>query len=372
MNTPMARHFDFALLLAALALVIFGVLLIYSASLTTEGSAVTALGGPVARQVAFAILGVGVSFLVARTDYRLLANFAPALYLAGLVGLVLVLALGEPVFGARRWITVGGLVIQPSEIAKILFVLALAKYLADREELMGEVRTFLGSLALAVPLMALVFTEPDLGSTIIFGLIWLGMVVMAGARGSHLAVLAAVLAAAIPFALLLAVSDYQEERLAVFLEPERDPFGTGFNVLQAEISVGSGGLIGQGLTRGTQSQLNFVQTQTTDYIFAVLGEELGFVGAMILFALFIFFLARALSVAQATRDPFGRLIATGIFAMILAQVFVNVGVVIRLVPVTGLTLPFVSAGGSSLVSLFFAVGLLESITMRQRMSARVI
>jgi rod shape determining protein RodA len=184
---------------------------------------------------------------------------------------------------------------------------------------------------------------------------------MAGARSAHVLGLIASAAAAAPFALIAVISDYQRERIATFLDPGKDPLGSGFNTLQAEISIGSGRLFGKGLTHGTQTQLDYLRTQTTDYVFSVLGEELGFAGVVILFTLFVILLMRGLQTASSSRDPFGRLLATGICTYILFQVFINVGVNIRLVPVTGIPLPFISQGGSSLVTLFVALGILQSI-----------
>jgi rod shape determining protein RodA len=193
------------------------------------------------------------------------------------------------------------------------------------------------------------------------------MVFMAGARLRHLVAVFLATVAGIPFLMLLALNGYQRERLAIFLDPARDPFGTGFNILQAQISIGSGGLWGKGLTHGTQTQLDYLRTQTTDYVFSVLGEELGFAGAILLFLLFIVLLMRGLRAANLAPDNFGRLIATGAVVMILFQIFINVGVNLRIFPVTGIPLPFISQGGSSLVTLFAALGVLQSILLRRRM-----
>jgi rod shape determining protein RodA len=208
--------------------------------------------------------------------------------------------------------------------------------------------------------------EPDMGTAIIFGAIWVGMVLVAGARPQHVLIVSGFLLSAIPFAALALISDYQRDRIALFFNPNSDPLGGGFNILQAEISVGSGGVFGKGLTNGSQTQHDFLQTPTTDYIFSVLGEELGLVGALVLLTLFAALLFRTLRVAGLARDQFGRLIATGIAIMILFQVFINIGVNIRLLPVTGIPLPFVSQGGSSLIMLFIALGLLQSILIRHR------
>ena len=192
------------------------------------------------------------------------------------------------------------------------------------------------------------------------------MAIMAGCDMRHILGSMGMLLAMLPFGLIVAVTDYQRERISLFLNPAKDSLGSGFNILQAEISVGSGGLLGKGLTHGTQTQLDYLRTQTTDYIFSVLGEELGFVGAMLLFALFALLLMRGLRAAAISQDSFGQLIAVGVVIFILFQAFINVGVNIRLFPVTGIPLPFISAGGSSLITVFIAIGLLESVVVRYR------
>jgi rod shape determining protein RodA len=355
------KQFDYVLLLAALALVALGVLLIYSGSLPSYASSSAVIEHPVARQIAFAAIGVAAMFAIARVDYRLWGYAAKWLFLGSLASLLFVLVVGQAAYGSRRWIELAGTQVQPSELAKLIVVIVLAKYLTDRQERMGGLAVFVTSLVIVLVPTALVFAEPDLGSAIILLAIWLAIVIMAGARSAHVLGLIASAAVAAPFAMIAVVSDYQRERIATFLDPGKDPLGSGFNTLQAEISIGSGRIFGKGLTHGTQTQLDYLRTQTTDYIFSVLGEELGFVGVVILFALFVVLLMRCLQTAASARDPFGRLLATGICTYILFQVFINVGVNIRLVPVTGVPLPFISQGGSSLLTLFIALGILESV-----------
>ncbi len=368
MNIRYVRNFDFILLLSSLALVAYGIILIYSGSLPSYETTEAVLSHPVARQSAFAISGLAIMLVLSRTDYRLLGYTAAGLYIAATAALLFVLALGDAIYGSQRWIEVGGTQIQPSEVAKLVLIIALAKYLADRQEQIGQLKVFLASLGIALVPTLLVFAEPDLGSAMVFVAIWLAMVIVAGARSAHVLGLVASSAAAAPFILIGMISDYQRERIATFLDPGSDPLGSGFNTLQAEISIGSGGLFGKGLTAGTQTQLDYLRTQTTDYVFSVLGEELGFVGAMVLFALFVVLLMRGLRTAAGCPDPFGRLLATGIVTFILFQVFINIGVNIRLLPVTGIPLPFISQGGSSLLTLFIALGILQSIRMHQRPS----
>lgn len=360
------RHFDYGLLALAAALVAYGAVLIYSASLTAYPDGVAGLSHPVAKQAMFALFGVAVMLVIAWTDYRMFGQMAPALYGLAILILIAALAFGESAFGSRRWITLAGTQVQASEIAKLLTIVALARFLADRQLQITSVRTFLTSLLIALLPAALVMAEPDLGTAVIFGAIWVGMVLASGAPTRHVMILGGFLLAGIPFAALAVLGDYQRDRIALFFNPNSDPLGGGFNILQGEISVGSGGIFGKGLTNGSQTQLDFLQTPTTDYIFSVLGEELGLIGALVLLALFTALLFRALRVATMARDQFGRLLATGIAIMILFQVFINIAVNIRLLPVTGIPLPFISQGGSSLIMLFAALGLLQSILLRHR------
>lgn len=368
-NRDSARHFDFILLFLSIALTAYGLVLIYSGSLTASGGVQQALSGPVGRQLAFAIAGLALCLAISRIDYRFLAQGSAGMYVGLILSLLFVLTLGAVVYGSRRWIDIGGTRVQPSEIGKIIVILALAKYLSDNQEQIKELRVFLTSLVMAAVPALLVFAEPDLGSALIFLLIWLGMVIMAGCDMRHILGSIGLVVSFLPFALIAVINDYQRERVSLFLDPARDALGRGFNILQAEISVGSGGLFGKGLTHGTQTQLDYLRTQTTDYIFSVLGEELGFLGAMVLFGLFIFLLFRGIRAAAISRDSFGRSIAVGIVIFILFQVFINVGVNIRLFPVTGIPLPFISQGGSSLITVFIAIGLLQSVLVRHRTMA---
>lgn len=366
MNVRAVRDFDFILLLAGIGLAAYGMVLIYSGSLTTYGELTTSFSHPVVRQIAFAAVGVALCLLLTRLDYRALGFLSAGLYVAAVAVLLYVLLVGEAAYGSRRWILVGDTQIQPSEIAKLVVIIALAKYLADRQDRLTELGVFLTSLALVAVPTALVFAEPDLGSAVIFVAIWLGMVAIAGARPSHVLGLIGAGLVSVPFVFLRLVSEYQRERIAVWLDPTRDALGSGFNTLQAEISVGSGGILGKGLTHGSQTQLDYLRTQTTDYVFSVLGEELGLVGALLLFALFIILLFRGVRAASLSGDAFGRLMATGIVVFIVLQAFINIGVNLRLLPVTGIPLPFISQGGSSLITLFIALGILQSILVHHR------
>jgi len=358
-----ARHFDFLLVLFAACLVVYGGLLIYSAQLSEHPGGVN-LAHPLTKQLVFAAFGLCLMFAVAWLDYRVFGQMAVGLYVLAVLMLVAVLVIGDSAYGSRRWFTFAGQQIQASEIAKLFVIVALARYLADRQARIKEVTVFLISLAMAAVPAALVLAEPDMGSAMVFGAVWVGMVLMAGVPVRHVLALGGMAFSLVPFGMLVVLGEYQRERIRLFFDPNSDPLGGGFNILQGEIGIGSGGIFGKGLTEG--SQLGFLQTSTTDYIFSVLGEELGLVGAIVLLLLFTALLFRGIRAASISSDQFGRLIATGIVMMILFQVFINIAVNIRIVPVTGIPLPFVSQGGSSLLMMFAALGLLEGIVLRHR------
>ena len=368
-NTP-TREFDFILLLTAMGLTAYGALLIYSGSLTQYGSTITALSHPMTRQVIFAGLGLAGMVAMSRLDYRILGPLSLTIYLLALAALAFVLVAGSSEFGARRWINVAGTQVQPSELAKVCTVIMLAKYLSDHEEQVQTVRVFLTSLFIAAIPAALVLVEPDLGSSVVFLMLWLGMVIVAGARPLYIGTLLLGAGVLGPLALFNLAQGYQRDRIDSWLHPERYATEEGFNIIQAETSIGSGRLWGKGFTDGTQTQLDFLRTQTTDYVFSVGAEELGFAGAIGLFALFVILLFRCLRIADHADDTFGRLIAVGVMTFILFQVFVNIGVNIRLLPVTGVPLPLVSQGGSSLVTILAALGILQSVLGHRRRRRR--
>jgi rod shape determining protein RodA len=308
--------------------------------------------------------------VISRFEYRALGPLSVTIYCVSIAALLFVLVAGSSEYGSRRWIEVPGTRIQPSEIAKTCTVIMLAKYFSDNEEQIRSFKVFAISLAITAFPAALVLVEPDLGSALVFFVLWFAMAIVAGARPLHVLGLAATVGTIAPLALWQLAHGYQKERIFIWWHPEKDPTGSGFNILQAEISTGAGRVFGRGFTHGTQTQLDYLRTQTTDYIFSVGAEELGFVGAMVLFSLFIILLLRMVHIAARADDAFGRLMAIGITAFVLFQAFVNIGVNIRLMPVTGVPLPFVSLGGSSLVTLLASLGILLSILGHRRRRPR--
>lgn len=352
-------HFDWVLLLASLLLVGYGLVLIYSAIWSTQELSF------IQRQVIFTFMGLAVMLLAAMSDYRFLETLHRPLYILALISLVAVFLVGQTAFGAQRWLDLQFLPLQPSELAKVLVIITMAKYLSEEERNRGLRGIVLSGLVVALPII-LIYLQPSLGTAISLGVIWIVMVLIAGARLRYLGLLLLLFLLLIPIAWNYLLADYMKERILVFLNPQEDPLGAGYNTNQALIAVGSGGLLGKGFLSGSQSQLHFLRVRHTDYIFSVLGEEWGFVGVVILLGLLAILLWRILRAAELARDGFGRLIAAGIAAMIGFQAFVNIGMNLGLVPAVGIPLPFISYGGSSLVAMFLALGLVQSIVMRHR------
>ncbi len=359
-------RFDYVMGLAAIMLVGVGLVLIYSGSLSFYDGPLTSFASPVFKQVIFACIGIAAMLIVSKIDYHYLTHYAWVFYGMGIVSLVAILLIGDSAFGSTRWFAVGPVQVQPSEFAKLATILALARYFSEHGGDARDVRTLLISLAIVSPMSALVFVQPDLGTSIVFFAIWIGVVIVAGVNRSHLFVMAAMFIAIFPFLWTFAIAEYQVDRVAVLVDSEEDPLGSGYNVNQSKIAVGSGQLFGKGWTNGDQTQLGYLKVATKDFIFSLLSEEFGFVGCMFVFGLFTLLLMRGVRAAQIAGDTAGQLVAVGIVMLILMQTFINVAVNLSLFPVTGIPLPFISQGGSSLVSIFIALGILQSIVMRHR------
>jgi rod shape determining protein RodA len=355
------RHFDAQLLLYMALLIAFGILMGYSAGFGTP------LAGEQLSQTVktliWAAIGLTVFFAAASVDYQWLRTLAVPTYFVMVVLLILTMLVGTNLFGAQMSITLLGLDFQVSEISKVLMVAVLAAFLAGRGRRIAGLATIaLATVLVAVPAL-LVFTQPDLGTALVFGALLVGMLFMSGASVGWLATLGAAALAAVPVGVSL-LHEYQRQRLFCFLDPQVDPQGACFQLVQALNAVGSGGLVGRGLTVGAEGQRGYVPVQTTDFVFTVVAEDLGFVGSLVLLTLFALLLWRILLIGWQAHDSFGRLIAAGLASIIVFQVVVNVGMVIGIMPVTGIPLPFITYGGSSLISLLFGLGIVESIRMR--------
>jgi rod shape determining protein RodA len=357
-KTTRWRAFDWQMLLYLLLLVGFGVVIGYSANYET-GSTPGSLSQTV-KTLIWTSIGLTLFFVAARTDYHWLQTFATPIYLVVLGLLVATGLVGTNLFGAQMSISVAGIDFQFSEISKVLMVVVLAAFLASRRERIGQLSTIVGAgLLMALPTY-LVYRQPDLGTALVFVAILLGMLFMSGAGIGWLALLGGFTLAIAPIA-VGALQAYQRQRLFCFLDPAADPQGACYQVIQALNAVGSGGLLGHGLTAGRQNQLGFLPVQSTDFIFTVVAEELGFIGGMILLGLFALLIWRVMRVGWGARDPFGANIAAGLGSLLLFQITVNIGMVTGIMPVTGIPLPFITYGGSSMISLLFGMGLLQSV-----------
>jgi rod shape determining protein RodA len=358
------RAFDLQLATYAGLLVAIGLVMAYTNSVE-NGSTPLEAGTTFTRGLMWAGIAGVVFVLATAFDYRWFKTLSWPVYVLQLGLLVLTLAIGDGVGNSARWITMGPLTFQFSELAKVLMIIVLANYLASRHDRLDSLRTVLGACVLVGPPWLLVMLQPDLGTSLVFIGILAGMLWMSGASMKWLAVLAGAVIAMVPIAWTYILRDYQKERLTSFLNPTPDISDSGYQLYQSQIAVGSGGWFGRGLTNGTQAQGDFLPVQTTDFVFSVLAEELGFLGAMVLFVLFALLLWRVIVAAWRSRDPFGTLFASGIASMVLFQLFVNVGMVMGIMPITGIPLPFVTHGGASLVSIAIGLGIIQSINIRQ-------
>lgn len=317
-----------------------------------------------AKQIVFAVFGFGMMVLFAKTDYRLWFRLGNIWYGIGLFLLFLVLFFGTNAQGATRWINIGPLQFQPTEFIKLGLVMVLARFFTKHNDEMRLARFFAISLVIVLIPAILVMIQPDLGSALVIGFIWFVMIIVSNANKLHLVALILFGIAIMPVA-YTQLHPYQIKRIETFANPASDPSGSGYNVVQSTIAVGSGGLMGRGLSSGSQSQLNFLPSQQTDFIFAVLSEKLGFLGAGLVLALFVTLLARTAIIAWRASDRFGLLMATGILAYFSFHIIINIGMNLGIMPVTGLPLPFISYGGTNLIISLMAIGILQSIALHR-------
>ena len=360
------RHVDLLLVGGVAAITAMSLLMIYSA--TRNQQAVTALGGShyLKRQALYVAIGVVVMVAVALVDYRSFHDLAPAIYVATVAVLLLVLSpLGSTERGSQAWFSFGNFQLEPSEFAKGALIVCLSAYIAThRSDLdAGRVATILALVGLP---LTLIYLQPDLGTGMIFVGIVLAMLLVGGARPRHLAVLALIGAVGIGAVFQLGVlKRYQVERLSAFLDPEGDTQRSTYNLRQSQIAIAAGGVSGRGVFQGSQTNLSFVPEQHTDFIFTAVAEELGFLGAATLLALFALVVWRTWRTAVLARDRFGSLLCVGVLAMLAVQIFENVGMTMGITPIAGIPLPFMSYGGSSTVAGFIAIGLVLNVHMRR-------
>ena len=360
------RHVDWALAVTVLITSAFGVLMVYSATqnrLTLEGGDPTQF---LKRQAIFVVIGLCVMAAAIAIDYRILRDFGPLLLAATCGVLVLVLSpLGSTSRGTQAWFQLGPFQLQPSEFAKVALIVALAGFCAERR---GELdaQNLLKAVGLAAIPIGLIYLQPDLGSSLVLVAITAGVLLVGGARPRHMAALVLVAAVGVFAVIQLGIlKEYQLDRLGAFLDPESDTQCSIYNLNQSKIAIGAGGLTGRGLFEGTQTNLSYVPEQHTDFIFTVVGEELGLVGGAALLLAFSVMVWRIWRAAALAKDLSGTLICVGVLAMLMFQIFENIGMTMGIMPVTGIPLPFMSSGGSSTIAAFAAVGLVLNVHMRR-------
>jgi len=356
------RHFDIGTLVIVLLLMALGVLMIASATLN---SADPDLAGAARRQALYALAGAAGLLIAAGIDYRIWQNVRYLLYGLALIFLIVTLIFGGgEIGGVSRWLDLRAFPVQPAELAKVLIILALAGFLADHKDTISSLPTVLLSLGFTAVPAALIFLQPNLSTAVVFMFVWLAMIVTAGVRPRHLLAIFGLGLLTLPL-IWLAMAPYQRDRIVTFLDPGRNPAAK-YNLDQALTGIGNGGWLGQGYSGGSQSQLHFLKVRHTDFIFSVTAEELGFVGAVLLIGLLALLIYRLIRIADRSRDTYGELLVVGVAAMIFFQAAINIGMNLNLGIVAGLPLPFVSYGGSSLITMLLAIGLAQSVIMRHK------
>ena len=355
------RHFDFLLLGAVALLVIFGITMIRSA-----------IAGNIAvadydqRQLIFALIGFVIILITASIDYHFWASLSRVLYIGTIILLGGLYIVGTAVFGSARWFEVGILFIQPSEIAKIILILVLANYFARNQNEEMNWHLISRSFLLTLGIVTWIFLQPNLSTAIVMIVIWFSLLCASGLKIKQLLVFVG-LGTLLPVIIYPFLIDYQKQRILNFLFPDPNArHGDIYNIQQALISIGSGGWLGQGYSQGSQVQLRFLKVRWSDFIFSAMAQEVGFIGTTIVILLLIFVIYRCLRAARLARDTFGALIAYGVAALIAFQAIVNIGVNLNMLPATGITLPFISYGGSSLLSILIGIGLVESVILRHK------
>lgn len=361
------KNFDWSLLVIAFVLSLLGVMTIYSGTrpvLDTEQQSFYL------KQFYWIVLSLIFFFLVVSIDYRWFIKFAYLVFVIGIIFLIIVLVAGREGMGAQRWIPLGFLSFQPSEFFKLFFLIALSRYFSDTGQniIIGFKELVKMTLIFFLVPAILVLKQPDLGTVVILFLIFLSMIVTAGVKRKIVVITIIIVLVSLPFLgniLWDGLKTYQKQRLIAFIEPYVDPQGIGYHISQSKVSIGSGGFFGKGYLRGTQGPLRFLPEKHTDFIFSVFAEEWGFAGSIVLFFLYLFIILRGFDTARRARDPSGSFLALGVTFMLFYYFFLNIGMALGLVPVVGVPLPFVSYGGTALLSNFLAIGILTNVRIRR-------
>ncbi|MBU0683497.1 MAG: rod shape-determining protein RodA [Candidatus Omnitrophota bacterium] len=353
---------DKVLLFTAVLIALLGVFFVHSATWDWQNDG-HGLDSLVIKQAVWVLIGLVFLVVVARMDYLRILNYAYILYVLNLAALVFLLLFGGERYGARRWITLGSVSLQPSEFIKITVILVLAVFLGERRERIGTLKNYISSVILIMPAVILIFLQPDLGTAFVLIPILFAILFVCGAKVKYVLWNIAMGLVSLPFFWAF-LKDYQKNRLMVFMNPNLDPLGAGYTIIQSKIAVGSGGMFGKGWLCGSQSYLKFLPERHTDFIFSVIGEEWGFVGAIALVGLYAIIIMRGVRMASKSTDIQGKAIAVGIVTLISFQVFVNIAMTTGFMPVVGLPLPAISYGGSNTIVTLIGVGILLSISRR--------
>jgi len=353
------KELDKTLIFLVLIIFAIGLLCLYSASYN-KGMEIGS--NFVLKQLVWMAIGLLILIFILLINYQNIIDFGYALYILGLFLLLLVLVFGHTRLGAQRWFSIAGFSFQPSEFNKIIYIIMMAAYLGHARANILNIKGLSVPLLLTVPPFILILLQPDLGTALILIPVFFAMLFVAGARLKHLAVLGFCGLVSSP-AFWHFLKAYQKKRLLVFLNPNIDPLGAGYTIIQSKIAIGSGGLFGKGWLGGTQNQLNFLPERHTDFIFSVIGEEWGFLGAVVLVGLYFLVLKRSLIIIEQTTDIYGKLLGTGLVTMLGFQIFVNISMTLGVMPVVGVPLPLISYGGSSLWTTLIAVALLLNVGM---------
>jgi rod shape determining protein RodA len=358
----LVEYFDWWMLALTVLIAVMGLISLYSAVHAGGNTTQTAL---FTKQLIW--YGAGALLMIAAFlfNYKSYERWGFILYLACVILLVAVLVFGKYVGGSKRWLALGPFSLQPSELVKLGVIVVLAKYYARVSTTNGvNFKELLSPFVFTAVPFILIVRQPDLGTAMVVALIAMSITLYVKIERRTLICLVAGAAMAIPL-VWLTLKGYQKQRILTFLNPDRDPLGSGYHIIQSKIAVGSGMLVGKGFLKGTQNALDFLPEQHTDFIFTVLAEEWGFIGAILLLLAFLLFITWGFRIAQRSRDAFGKILAVGVTCMIAWQVFINIGMVMGLMPVVGVTLPFISYGGSSIISMMLGVGLMLNVSMRQ-------
>lgn len=362
LNFNLVRKLDWVLIIVVLLLVSVGLLSIYGIS-QEEGLKIFK------RQLIYVVLGFFLMFILVLFDYRIFRdnNFVLlGLYFFALILLVSVLLIGKEIRGVSSWLRLGQLGFEPVELMKLVIILVLAKYFSLRHIEVYRLRhLIISGLYILLPLI-LILLQPELGYVLVIALVWLAIIVVAGIRPRHIFLLGLIALIVFSVSWFFLLQDYQKERITAFLNPQLDPLGRGYHIIQSIIAIGSGKFFGQGLGHGTQSQLNFLPEQHTDFIFATIAEEWGFLGSIFVLALFGILFYRLVKVSLTSSNNFARLFSIGVATMFLIQVAINIGMNMGLLPIIGIPLPLISYGGSSMIMSFIALGIIQSIVVRNK------